>query len=113
MEKTFNLDQKEAGLIAQLDQDRMQALAQVGALSLDMEQARKNLEATAERQRAFIRQAMLTRGVERFDNARVQNGALIVTISEPALPIPIAPPPAVEGVAKVVDRPNGPFIEKE
>lgn len=113
MEKTFPLDQKEAGLIAQLDQDRMQALAQVGALSLDMEQARKNLEATAERQRAFIRQAMMTRGVDRFDNARVQNGALIVALPDAPPMQPSAVLPPTEGVSKVVDRINGPLAEKE
>lgn len=112
MEKTFTLDQKEAALVGQLDQDRMQALAQVGALSLDMEQARKNLEATAERQRAFIRQALMTRGVERFDNARTQNGTLIVSMPDAPVPLPLAAPP-VEGISKVIDRPNGPLIEKE
>lgn len=99
MEKSFPLDQKEAVLLSQLDQERTQALAQVGALSLDMEQARKNLDVAAERQRSFIRQALVARGVERFQNARVQEGALIVTMPEalPALALEPAPVERVNG----------------
>jgi hypothetical protein len=82
MEKVFQLEQKEAALLGQLDQERTQTLAVVGALSLDMEQAKKNLDAAAERQRAFIRQALSNRGVERYENARAANGSLIVTIPD-------------------------------
>jgi hypothetical protein len=82
MEKTYQLDQREAGLFQAADQERTQALAVVGALSLDMEQARKNLDTAAERQRMLIRQALSTRGVERYDNARAQNGALIVSLPD-------------------------------
>lgn len=108
MEKTFQLDQKESGLLAQLDQERTQALAAVGALSLDMEQARKNLDSAAERQRGFIRQCLSTRGVEQFQNARLNNGALVVTMPEamPQLNLPPAPIPS-DGI-KVVERLNGP-----
>lgn len=101
MEKTFQLDQKEAALLGQLDQERTQALAMVGALSLDMEQAKKNLDAAAERQRSFIKQALVTRGVERYDNARAQNTTLIVTLPDEMLPA------AVGGALKMVERPNG------
>jgi hypothetical protein len=105
MEKTFQLDQKETGLLAQLDQERTQALAAVGALSLDMEQARKNLDSAAERQRGFIRQCLSSRGVEQFQNARMQNGALVVTMPEVMQPIPVQPS---EGGLKMVERLNGP-----
>jgi hypothetical protein len=107
MEKSFALDQKETVLLTQLDQERTQALAMVGALSLDMEQARKNLDTAAERQRSFIRQALIARGVDRFDNARVQNGALLVTLPDamPSLPL-------VEGgELRMVERVNGPVAE--
>ena len=43
MEKTYQLDQRESAMLNSLDQERTQALAAVGALSLDMETARKNL----------------------------------------------------------------------
>jgi hypothetical protein len=111
MEKTYNLDQKENAMLMQIDQERTQALAAVGALSLDMEQARKNLDNAAERQRSFIRQALSTRGVEQFQNARAQNGALIVTLPEPMPQLNLPPAPAsplpADGL-KVVERVNGP-----
>jgi hypothetical protein len=101
MEKSYQLDQKEMNLLQPLDQERTNALATIGALSLDMETARKNLDTAAERQRAFIRQALINRGVDRFDNARIQNGALLVTIpdSNPATDNPAG--------MRVADRPNG------
>jgi hypothetical protein len=99
MEKTYQLDQREAGLFQQADQERTQALAVVGALSLDMETARKNLDVSAERQRMLIRQALSTRGVDRYENARLQNGALIVSMPD----MPAAP----DAEPAVIDRPNG------
>jgi hypothetical protein len=86
VEKTYALEQKEAQQLGQLDQERTQALAVVGALSLDMETARKNLEAIAERQRSYLRMALDKRGVERFDNARIQNGEIIVNVPDQAAP---------------------------
>jgi hypothetical protein len=103
MEKSFQLDQREAALIGQLDQERTQALAMVGALSLDMEQARKNLDNAAERQRIFIRTALSSRNVERYDNARVQNGSLIVTLPDSGFP------PAPE--LKLTEKVNGSPVE--
>jgi len=73
-----------------MDQERTQALAIVGALSLDMEQARKNLDSTAERQRAFIRQALNNRGVDRYENARASNGTLIVSVPD-QVDLPLEP----------------------
>lgn len=102
MEKTYQLDQREAALFGQADQERTQALAVVGALSLDMEQARKNLDTAAERQRMLIRQACAARNVERFENARVQNGALFVSL--PDMPMAVVEP---QGSA-VVEHVNGP-----
>lgn len=89
MEKSFELEQRETALLGQLDQDRTQALAMIGALSLDMEQARKNLDTAAERQRAFIRQALIARGIDRYDNARAQNGTLFVTVPDEANPLAV------------------------
>lgn len=83
MEKTFHLDQKEGLFLSKINEERQTALAVVGALSLDMEQARKTLDSVAERQRAFIRHALVTRGVDSYENARAQNGALIVSLADP------------------------------
>jgi hypothetical protein len=104
MEKSFPLDSRESAACGQLDQQRTQCLAAVGALSLDMEQARKNLEATAERQRAFIQQLVAAKGIDRFENARVQNGALLVTVPE------VFQLPSIEAPAA---RPNGAAAELE
>lgn len=111
MEKTFQLDQKEMAMFSQVEQERTQALAAVGALSLDMETARKNLDVAADRQRSFIRQALANRGVDRFDNAGIRNGALVVSMPDPAL-VP-APPTPIEGVHKTLERVNGPIDVKE
>lgn len=106
MEKVYHLDQKETAMLAQVDQERTNALAMVGALSLDMEQARKTLDSAAERQRSFIRQALSSRGVERYDNARAQNGALIVTTAEEP---PTFSAPSAEAAVPRMDRVNGPI----
>jgi hypothetical protein len=103
MEKTYQLDQREVSLFGQADQERTQALAVVGALSLDMETARKNLDTAAERQRMLIRQALSNRGVERYENARVQNGSLFVSMPD----MPVSAPPEPEGGVPM-DRVNGP-----
>jgi hypothetical protein len=87
----------------QLDQERTQALAAIGALSLDMETAKKNLDAAAERQRSFLRQAIMSRGVDRYDSARAANGALIVTIADPL--------PMAQEAAIPMPRVNGPAAE--
>jgi len=102
MERTFQIDQREAQQLQQMDQERMQALAAIGALSLDMEAARKNLDAVAERQRAFVRQACDKRGLDKYDGARMQNGTLFVTV--PDMPV------ALDAALKH-DRPNGQLIE--
>lgn len=109
MEKTFQLDARENNALQQFDQARTQALAMVGALTLDMEQAKKNLESAQEGQRAFIRQALAVRNVDRYENARAGNGSLIVTVPDPA--IETTPPALVEGVHREL-RPNGPVVDK-
>ena len=105
MEKTFQLDQKETGQLQQLDQERTQALAMVGALSLDMETARKNLEATAERQRAFIRLALEKRDVTRYNNAQVRNGQIVVDLGPDGAATQI-----LDVSATQVEKPNGPVL---
>jgi uncharacterized membrane protein len=106
MEKTWQLDQREAALVQQMEQERQSALAMVGALTLDMRTAEKNLEASAERQRAFVRQALMTRGIDRYENARLANGALVVTVPD-APPLPPGPVPVDSGDVRMAPRLNG------
>jgi hypothetical protein len=108
MEKTFQLDQRETAMQQQLDQERTQALAAIGALSLDMRTAEKNLDAAAERQRSFLRQAVMNRGLERYDSARAANGTLIVTIAD--LPMPAHDG---SGASMPANRVNGQAEAKE
>ena len=105
MEKTYQLDQKELNALAVIDQEKTQALAMIGGLSLDMEQARKNLELAIERQKSIVRQALSARGVERYENARAQNGTLFVTGAAEDIPRG-ANWPTIS-----VDRPNGALVE--
>jgi hypothetical protein len=107
MEKTFPLDQREAALLQQLDQERTQALAMVGALSLDMEQARKTLDTAAERQRGFIRQALSSRGIDRYENARTANGILLVTLPDQPVAIPEPEGARPNGSVSVIDIQKG------
>jgi hypothetical protein len=94
VEQSFQLDAKENAALAQLEQDRTQALAGIGALMLDLEQGRKNLEGAVERQKAFIRTALAVRNVEGYENARLINGSLVVTMpNAPLEMMPAAPPP--------------------
>lgn len=105
MEKSYPLDQRETAFLGQLDQERQQALAMVGALSLDMEQARKTLDTAAERQRTFLRQVLLNRGVEQYQNARAQNGTVIVTMpDEIPIPTPDGPIPGPVALPPHGDR---------
>jgi hypothetical protein len=56
-----------------------------------------------------MRQALSNRGVERYENARAANGALIVTMPDEA---PAVPP--LEGSGpKMVERVNGSEIVRE
>jgi hypothetical protein len=103
MEKQFPLDQKEQTMNAQLDQERTQALAMVGALSLDMEAARKGLDAAQERQRSFIRQVLSARDLGRFENARVINGNLVVLMPDE--------PATIDAPRKPLERVNGSTID--
>lgn len=101
MEKTYQLDQRESAMLQSLDQERTQALAAIGALSLDMETARKNLDGAQQKQQSFLRQAVMTRGVDRFENARMQNGALVVSL-------PDAPSPTLTAsIEKDIAKANG------
>src|SRR5215467_9744812 len=91
MEKTFQLEPKELQFYSSLEQEQQQALAQVGALSLDLEAAKTSLQTVQERHRSFIRTAVLHRGIDQFHSARITQGQLHCSL--PDVP-PELPPPA-------------------
>jgi hypothetical protein len=100
MEKTIQLDQREIQNAQSIDQELTQAWAQVGMFSEQLDQARKGRDQAVEKQRGLIRQALVARGIERFDNARpgAQMGTIVVVVPD--------------DVPTLVAKPNGlPQIE--
>lgn len=98
MEKTIQLDQRELQQAQAIDQELMQAWAQIGVLSEQQKQAEKNRDKAIEKQKDLMQQALLARGIERHMGARpgTQAGTLIVILPDEA------PPPPVEA-----SKPNG------
>ena len=86
MEKTFKLEQKELAALDQLEQDKTRALAQYGALSLDLKNAEQRISLTVERQQSFLKSALLHRGVDRYDGAQVINDSLIARVPDEEIP---------------------------
>lgn len=82
MEKTIKWEAAEAPVMQQLEFERMQVLAQIGALMMDLDNAKKNLEAVNERQKTAIRSALQSRGIERFDSARPMAGGLVLQVPD-------------------------------
>jgi len=80
----------ELAALDQLEQDKTRALAQYGALSLDLKNAEQRISLTVERQQSFLKSALLHRGVDRYDGAQVINDSLIARVPDeemsPALP---------------------------
>ena len=90
--RTFQFDPRESAMLQKPSTpERTQALAAIGALSLDMRRRARISTPAAEKQRAFLRQAVMTRGKERYEAARANNGALIVSV--PDLPVKLPPGP--------------------
>jgi hypothetical protein len=103
-QKAFSLEAPEQQFLEGLNNERQQALAQYGALALDMETARKAIESTQERQRAFVRQALMQRGVHDFQSARVNGTNLECVIGDTPGPVPI---PDAPRTGKDKTAPNG------
>jgi hypothetical protein len=73
MEKTIDLNMQEQQLLGTFENERQQALAMYGALTMDRKTAKKNLEAALEKQRAFLRSTLITKGYGQYENARLVN----------------------------------------
>ena len=82
MEKTIKWEHSEAMTMQAIEQERLQALAQVGALMLDLETAKKNLDTANEKQKSAVRQILASRGIERVESARPIQGGLVVSIPD-------------------------------
>ena len=82
MEKSIKWEGNEAMMMQGLDQKKTQALAQIGALMMDLETAKKNLEAVNEEFKSAIRNALASRGINQVETARPVPGGLIVNIPD-------------------------------
>ena len=82
MEKTIKWEASEATQMQGIEQERTQVLAQIGALMMDLETAKKNLDNITGRQRAVIQQALQTRGIQQFESARPIQGGVVLQISD-------------------------------
>jgi hypothetical protein len=96
MEKIIQLDPRELQQVQGIEQQRIQALAQIGLCvtaekqnDTNMIAAERALEIADETHRGFMRQALVARGIERYDSARAVPGGIAVAVPdvvEPAAP---------------------------
>lgn len=99
MEKTIPLDQREQQMAQALSQRRLQALAQLAELQIQVRQAEKVLDIANEVQGYFLQQALAAHGVTRYDGPlKVAPDSIIVNVPDEA---PAAAPA----------KPNGMILE--
>lgn len=89
MEKTIKWEGAEVFQVQQIEQEKTQVLAQIGALMLDLETAKKNLETVNEKFKAVVKQAIQSRGINQFDSARPMPGGVSLTIPDAAIPLKV------------------------
>jgi uncharacterized membrane-anchored protein len=82
MEKLIEYGQGEIAISRQLDFERIQALAQVGALMLDLETAKKHLDFCNEKRNNFVKQVLANNGITQFDSARPTKEGVVATIPD-------------------------------
>lgn len=90
--KAFSLSTSEQQHYQQLEGEHQRLTAQFGALTLEMEEVRKALAMSQEKQRVLVTAAILRQGVTQFNAARIEGPNLICEVPESALePIPNRP----------------------
>lgn len=82
MEKTIKWEVAESAQMRMIENERTQVLAQIGALMMDLETAKKALETVNARHKSAIQQALATRGVGHFESARPIQDGVIINIPE-------------------------------
>jgi hypothetical protein len=85
MEKSIAFSPIETALFQQMEQERTNALAQIGALMMDLETAKKNLEMANERRNTFVKQIIAGNGINQFESVRPSREGLVVSIPEPMI----------------------------
>jgi len=91
MQKAFSLQQNEINQAQALEEERKNVLAQIGALTIDMENARAALPIVEQKRRQFLGALVQQYGVTDYRGARLENGNLICDL--PDAPVPAAIPP--------------------
>lgn len=82
MEKTIKFEHSEMAQMAQIEQERIQTLAQIGALMMDLETVKKQLEGINERNKAAVRKILSDRGIDNVVSVRPIQGGLVATLPE-------------------------------
>jgi hypothetical protein len=103
MEKTISLEQREQQEFAALEMERKDVLAQVGALMLDLEQAKVMLGAVQEKHRGFIQTTLRNRGVTNYSRAQMVGGSILCSMPDEPMGIQMAPPAKPNGGAAAHD----------
>ena len=82
MEKTIKWDASEDMQMRTIENDRTQVLARIGALMMDLDTAKKDLETVNGRQRSVIQQSLQSKGITQFESARPIPGGLVLQIPD-------------------------------
>lgn len=82
MEKTIKWEPTEATQMQTIEGERTQILAQIGALMMDLENAKKSLDNVNGRHKVAIQQALQSRGINQFETARPIQGGVILQMSD-------------------------------
>ena len=96
MEKSFDLTPKELQSLGALEQDNLRANATYGVLARQMRETEQKVAQSEEAQRQFVRNTLHDRGVDQFQQARIEQGRILCTLFEEM------PPSAPQ-----TTRPNG------
>jgi len=103
MEKVFSLNQREAAAFAALVQEQDKVMAAVGDLLMQLEGAKIQMQIARERRDCFIRAAVMHRGVDQCNMARIADGNLICSLPDPPAEPPTASDKHVNGSPLIID----------
>lgn len=82
MEKMIRWENAELPQMQAIETERIQILAQIGALMMDLDVAKKNLDALNGRHKAAIQQVLQNRGIGQFESARPVQGGVMLQIPD-------------------------------
>lgn len=116
MQKAFSLEPHDLQQTQKLDQERTEVLAQIGALTLDMETARASLPLVERKRREHLAGLVQKFGVTEYRSAAIQGNNLVCDLPDPP-PQPLSDPRFAQGRVTGIDGPsdgktNGMAIEK-